>query len=185
MNTPKDNLDQMPPAEANEWFQDVQRERRKDVFLRALEYYERARANGLEDAETERCQLFQAIEALGESSEAQASYFAERKATQKTAALKKIEQNLEEGRRKHQEAVKKAFTQGKVTDAVRKYHKDRHQERLEGIQKAHANSDPLPELVVETRDERIVNDQLRSFGSVVKIDTGNIQHRLRRPNSNE
>lgn len=37
----------------------------------------------------------------------------------------------------------------------------------------------FPQAVVETPEQRRVNDQLRSRGSVVQVDTGNIEYRLR------
>lgn len=179
MDVPKSELDKLTTVEANEWFQSLRQEHGSRILRCLYDYYNRALADGLENAEEERVRLFEVIAARDECGEAQAEYFAKRKTVPRPSsavATQNIERNLEEGRQQHLEAVAKAMTEGKITDAVRKA---RHEERLRKIKEAHINPDLASlEPVVETRDERIVNDQLRSFGSVVRIDTGSIGPRI-------
>lgn len=186
MEIPKSELDKMTTVEANEWFQSLRREHGNQILRCVYDYYDRVVADGLENAEEERLRLFEVIATRGECSGAQAEYFAQRKTAPRpgsSVATQNVERNLEEGRQKHLEAVAKAMAEGKITDAVRKAW---HEERLRKIEAAHANPDPAPlEPVAETRDERIVNDQLRSFGSVVHINSGTIGPRIGRKRAKE
>lgn len=179
MSIPKSELDKLTAVEANQWFESLRREHGSQILRCAYDYYNRALAKGLENAEEERIRLFEVLAMREEGSEAQAEYFAQRKGVPRPAsavAMQNVERNLEEGRQRHLEAVEKAKAEGKITDAVRKAYND---ERRRQIEAAHVNPDPAPfEPVTEARDERIVNDQLRSFGSIVKIDTGKIGPRI-------
>lgn len=203
MNPPE--LDTLSGPDATNWFHAQQRAIRGQIIHSAHEYYRRVREDGPEAAEDERATLFAAIEMLAMAQAEQKSYFAERKLRARTERQLKVERqieemrqhresvalagqlnrqrNLEEGRRQHEEAVARARAEGKITDAVRKDYNDTRarrrdeQERL--IAAAHENADPSPIPLIETREEQIVNDQLRSFGSVIRIDTHNIEYRLR------
>lgn len=173
----KSELDAMTAVEASDWFERTRRQDRSEVIRCAVAFYEAAAGDG-GGATEERDQLFDAVATLVIGGDAQADYFARRKAEVRADNLKKnrnIESNLEEGRRLHQAAVRKARAEGKITDAVRK---ERAEERRKGVEAAHFNPDPSPEPIIETWDERIVNDELRSFGSIIKVETGNIEYRL-------
>lgn len=181
--TPKTELDALSGPDATDWFYWQQRAIRGQIIHCAHEYYRRVQADGPEAAESERAALFGAIEALAAAQAEQASYFAERRVRERAERQLNHQRNLEEGRRQHEEAVARARAEDKITDAVRKEQKAtraiQREELDRKIAAAHANPEPSPAPLVETREERIVNDQLRSFGSLIKIDTHNIEYRLR------
>lgn len=180
MEIPHDQLETQTNEEASDWFREARVILKGEIVDHARNYYRAVQKVGLDgDAAVDaQCLLFMALDAYEDLDASQAPFFAARKAAVKAAraeaAERKRQENLAEGQRLHAEAVEKAFQRNRVTDAVRK---ERKETLAEGIARAHANPDPLPR--PESHIERLVNNQRRSFGSVVHVNTGNIAYRLR------
>ncbi len=177
MEVPWQDLDQQSIVEVADWFRARVREAKGRIVAAAQELYEAKRTGQPQDTALlfDACELVQQLEA------ANRDYFAVRKERE---AGQRAREHVERQREEQAAARELARLEGRFTESERREYRDRLREeraRLANeIEVAHANPEPLPIPVLETPEERMVNDALRSRGPVRNIDTGNIMYRLRK-----